>query len=170
MLMFTLDISCLTTSNLPWFMDLPFQVPMQYCSLLHQTLLSPLGISTTERCFCFGPITPFLLELLVVALCSSPVAYWTPSSLGVSSSRVIPFWLFMLPLGFSRQEYRSGVHFLFQWTTLSQNSSLWPVHLWWPHMAQLIASLSYTKPFSTRLWSMKGISTLVHFNFEVQRI
>ena len=37
--MFTLAISCLTTSNLPWFMDLTFQVPMQYCSLQHRTLL-----------------------------------------------------------------------------------------------------------------------------------
>ena len=34
MLIFTLAISCLTTSNLPWFIDLTFQVPMQYCSLL----------------------------------------------------------------------------------------------------------------------------------------
>ena len=31
--------ACLTTSNLPWFMDLTFQVPMQYCSLQQQTLL-----------------------------------------------------------------------------------------------------------------------------------
>ena len=38
---FTLAISCLTTSNFPWFMDLTFQVPMQYCSLQHQTLLLP---------------------------------------------------------------------------------------------------------------------------------
>ena len=30
---FTLVISCLTTSSLAWFMDLTFQVPMQYCSL-----------------------------------------------------------------------------------------------------------------------------------------
>ena len=37
MLMFTLAISYLTTSNLPWFMDLTFQVPMQYCSLQHQS-------------------------------------------------------------------------------------------------------------------------------------
>ena len=29
---FTLAISCLTTSNLPLFMDLTFQVPMQCCS------------------------------------------------------------------------------------------------------------------------------------------
>ena len=33
MLMFTLAISCLTTSSLPWFMDLTFHVPLQYCSL-----------------------------------------------------------------------------------------------------------------------------------------
>ena len=44
---FTLAISCLTTSNLPWFIDLTFQVPMQYCSLQHQTLLlSP--VTSTE--------------------------------------------------------------------------------------------------------------------------
>ena len=34
---FTFAISCLTTSNLPWFLDLTFQVPMQSCSLEHQT-------------------------------------------------------------------------------------------------------------------------------------
>ena len=31
----------LTKSNLPWFMDLTFPVPMQYCSLQHWTLLPP---------------------------------------------------------------------------------------------------------------------------------
>ena len=34
--MFTLAISCLTTSNLPWFTDRTFQVPTQYCSLQHR--------------------------------------------------------------------------------------------------------------------------------------
>ena len=34
MSMATLAISYLTSSNLPWFMYLTFQVPMQYCSLL----------------------------------------------------------------------------------------------------------------------------------------
>ena len=38
--MFILAISCLSTSNLPWFMDLTFQVPMPYCSLQNQTLLA----------------------------------------------------------------------------------------------------------------------------------
>ena len=41
-MIFNLAISCLTTLNLPWFTDLTFQVPMQYCSLQHQTLVSSL--------------------------------------------------------------------------------------------------------------------------------
>ena len=47
-------IYCLTMSNLPWFMDLPFQVPMRYCSSQHQTLLSPPDTSTTEGHFYFA--------------------------------------------------------------------------------------------------------------------
>ena len=39
-------ISCLTTSNLPWFMDLTFQVPMQYCSLQHRTLLPSWALAS----------------------------------------------------------------------------------------------------------------------------
>ena len=35
MSIFMLAISCLTTSNLPWLMDLTFQVPVWYCSLQH---------------------------------------------------------------------------------------------------------------------------------------
>ena len=38
--MFTLAISCLITSSLPWFLNLTFQIPMWYCSLQHWTLLS----------------------------------------------------------------------------------------------------------------------------------
>ena len=50
MLTFTLAISCLTTSDLPWFMDLTFQIPMQYCSLQHWTLLlSPVTSTTTSH-------------------------------------------------------------------------------------------------------------------------
>ena len=47
---FTLAVSCLTTSNLPWLMDLTFQVPMQYCSLQHQTLLpSPVTSDGSDK-------------------------------------------------------------------------------------------------------------------------
>ena len=48
MLIFTLAISCLITSNLPWFMGQTFQVPMQYCSLQHWTLLSLPETSTVQ--------------------------------------------------------------------------------------------------------------------------
>ena len=51
MLMFTLSISSLTTSSLPWFMDLTFQVPIQYCSLQHWTLFPSPVTCTTGCCF-----------------------------------------------------------------------------------------------------------------------
>ena len=106
--MFTLAISCLITSNLPWFMDLTFQVPMQYCSLWHQILLLSPGTSTSGCCFCFGSILSFFLELF---LYWSPVAYWAPTNLRSSSFSVLSFCLFILFMGFSRQEYWSGLSF-----------------------------------------------------------
>ena len=102
---FTLDI-CLTTPNLPWSMNLRFQVPMQYCSLQHWTLLPSPVISTTGCCFCFGSISSFFLELF---LHWSPVAYWAPTDLGSSSFTVLSFCLFIVFLGFSRQKYWSGL-------------------------------------------------------------
>ena len=78
MLTFTLAISCFTTSNLPWFMDLTFQVPMQCCSLQHQTLLPSPVPFTTGCCFCFESVSSFFLELF---LQWSLVAYWAPSDL-----------------------------------------------------------------------------------------
>ena len=113
-------ISCLTTSNLPWFMDLTFQVPMRCCSLQHWTLLRPLDTSTTEPCFHFGPAISFFLELF---LCSSLVAYWIPTGLGSSSFSVLSFCFFILFTGFSRQEYWSGLLFLLWWTTFCQVNS-----------------------------------------------
>ena len=50
--MFRLVIFCLTTSNLPSFMNQTFQVPMKYHSLQHHTLLLSIVISTV-RCFFF---------------------------------------------------------------------------------------------------------------------
>ena len=111
MSMFTLTISCLTTSNLPWFMDLIFQVPMQYSSLQDQTLLPShftLITSTTGCCFCFVCVSSFFLELF---LHWSPVTYWAPTNLGSSSFSVLSFCLFILFIGFSRQEYRSSLLF-----------------------------------------------------------
>ena len=108
MSMFTLAISCLTTYNLPWFMDLTFQVPIQYCSLQHQTLLLSPAPSTTGCCFCFGSIPSLFLELF---LHWSPVAYWASTNLGSSSFSILSFCLFILFMGFSSQEYWSGLPF-----------------------------------------------------------
>ena len=41
----------------------------------------------------------------------SPVAYWAPTDLGSSSLSVLSFHLFILFMGFSRQEYWSGLPF-----------------------------------------------------------
>ena len=69
---FTLAISCLTTSNLPWFMHLTFQVSMQYCSLQHQTLLPSPVTSTTGCCFHLGWCL-FILSGVISPLFSSSI-------------------------------------------------------------------------------------------------
>ena len=81
---------------------------MQCCSLQHQSLFPSPVTSTTGCCFCFGSIFSFFLEL---CLHWSPVAYWAPTDLGSSSFSVLSFCLFILLMGFSRQEYWSGLPF-----------------------------------------------------------
>ena len=108
MLTFTLAISCLTTSNLPWFMDLRFRVPMWYCSLQLRTLLLSPVTCTTGCCFCFGSVSLFFLELF---LYWSPIAYWTPTDLESSSFSVLSFLFFILFMRLLRQEYWSGLPF-----------------------------------------------------------
>ena len=84
---FTLAVSYLSASNLPWFMDLTFQVPMQYCSFQHWTLLLSPVTSTAGCYFCFGSVSSFFLELLPH---SSPVA---TTDLGSSSFSIIHTFL-----------------------------------------------------------------------------
>ena len=50
-------------------MDLTFHVPMQYCSLQHQTLLPSPVTSTTGCCFYFGSL--FILSGVISPLISS---------------------------------------------------------------------------------------------------
>ena len=80
-------------------MNLTFQVPMQYCSLQHQTLLPSPVTSTTRNCYPFGSISSFFLELF---LHSSPIAYWAPTDLGSSSFSVLSYCFFILSMGFSK--------------------------------------------------------------------
>ena len=81
---------------------------MQYCSLQHRTLLPSPVTSTAGSCFHFGSVSSFFLELF---LHFSPIAYWTPTDLRSSSFSVPSFCLFILFMGFLRQEYWSVLPF-----------------------------------------------------------
>ena len=98
-----------------WFMDLTFQALVKYISYsielyFHHQMHPPIS-----KCHIhFDPATSFFFGLFLIALRSSLVAYWTPSFLevgGGSFSSVIALCLFMLSVGFSRQEYWSGLSF-----------------------------------------------------------
>jgi len=101
---------------------------MQYCSLQHWTSLALPDTSISVCHSCFGPATSFFLELLVIALHSSPVAYCTPSDPGGA----LIFWChifltFHTVCGLAVRITGVVFNFVFQWTTFCQNSSPLPV-------------------------------------------
>ena len=132
--MFTLAISCLTTSSLPWFMYLTFQVPMQYCSLQHWTLLLSPVSSTMGCCFLLW-LHPFILCGVISPLISSSIlGTYRPGDFMFQC----PIFLhFILLMRFSRQEYWSGLPFPSPVDLiLSELSTM--THLFWvAHMARL---------------------------------
>ena len=136
---FTLAIFCLTTSNLPWFMDLTFQVPMQYCSLQHWILLLWPVTSTTGYCFCFCSIPSFFLKLF---LHWSPVAYWAPTHLGSSSFSMLSFSFSYCLWDSQGKNTEVACHSLLQWTTFCQTSPPWPARLGLPR-GRGLASLRF---------------------------
>ena len=103
---FSLAISCLTTSNLPWFMDLTFQVTMQHCSLQHQTLLLSPVPSTTRLWLWIHPfilwLHPFILWLHPFILWLHPFILSGVTSPLISSSILGTYWpgefLFQCPI------------------------------------------------------------------------
>ena len=169
MSMFSLAISFLTTSNLPWFMDLTLKITMQYYSLQHWALLFTTRHLHNEGYFHFDPATSFFLELSIVSncVCSFSVAYHTPSNLGGLSSNVIS----LLPFHTVHEVLQartlvSSAISSSKMITFCQNPSLWPVHLGWSCITWLLALLNYTSPSTiTRLWSMKGLCTIPKYCF-----
>ena len=111
-------------------MDLTFQVPMQYWSLQHQTLLLSPVTSTIGNCFCFGSIPSFFLELF---LHWSPVAYWAPADLGNSSFVSYHFAFSYCSWGSQGKNTEVVCHSLLQWTAFYQTSPPWPTRFGWPH-------------------------------------
>ena len=116
---FTLAISCLTTSNLPWFLDLTFQVLMQYYYLQYRYLIPSPVTFTTGCCFCFGSVFSFFLELF---LHWSPVAYWEPTNLGVHLSVSYLFAFSYCSWGSQGKNTEVFCHSFLQSTTFCQNS------------------------------------------------
>ena len=96
MLMFTLAISCLTTSNLHWFMDLTFL--SSYAMLLF-TASNFTSITHHIHSWVLFLLWLHLFILFGVISSLSPVSYWAPTDLGSSSFSVLSFYLFILFMG-----------------------------------------------------------------------
>ena len=109
---FTLAISCLNTSNLLWFVDLKFLVPVQYFSYSIE-FPSPVT-STPGCCFCFGSISSVFLELFFHW---SPVAYWAPTDLGVHLSVSYHFAFSYCSCDSQGKNTEVVCHSLLQWRT-----------------------------------------------------
>ena len=121
-------------------MDLTLQVPMQYFSFQHQTLLPSPVTYTAGCCFCFGSI--FILSGVISPLISSSILgtyrpgefiFQCPIFLlfhtvhGVLKAKILKW--FVIPF--------SVDHVLSELTTKTSP-------LGWPYMAWLIVSLSKT--------------------------
>ena len=106
MSMFTLTISCLAIPNLPCFVDLTFQDPVQYCSLQHWTLRSPRDTSTAGVLFPLWPSCFILSGAISNCPCSFP-----SSVIGHLPDCVTSSCLFILFMGFSGQESFHGLPF-----------------------------------------------------------
>ena len=99
--------------------------------------LSPVTF-TSRYCFCFDSVSSFFLESF---LQWAPVAYCAPTDLRSSSFSVLSFCLFILFMGFSRQEYWHGLPFPPPVGHILSELSTMP-RLGWPYMAWLIVSLN----------------------------
>ena len=101
--MFTLAMSCLTTSNLP-------NIPGSYAILLFTALdLASITSHIHNWVLFLLWLHPFILSGVISALISSSIL--STYRLGSSSFSILSFFVFILFMGFSRQEYCSGLPF-----------------------------------------------------------
>ena len=118
MWMFTLAISCLTTSNLPKFLDLTFQVPMHYWFLQHWTLLPSLATSPTGYCFCFGSVSSFVSVVISPLISSSILGTYQPDEFIFQCPIFLPSHC---SLGSQGKNTEVVCHSLPQWILFYQN-------------------------------------------------
>ena len=144
--MFTLAISCLTTSNLPWFMDLTFQVSMHYCSysirpcLYHQ--------SHPQLCIVFV-LAPSLHSFWVISplISSSILGTYQPGEFLFQCPIFLPFHtvhgvLMARILKWFAIPFSSGPH------------SVRPLHHDWPVLGGPTRH-GLVSVIETRLWSVQ---------------
>ena len=147
MLMFTLAISC---DHFQFSLIHGPNIPGSYAILLFIALnLSSITSPIHNWVVFLLWLHPFLLSGVISPLISSSTL--GTYDLGSSSFSVLSFCLFILFMGFSRQEYWSGFpfpcpvdHMLSELFTMTRPS-------WGPYTAWLIVSLSYTRLLS--MWS-----------------
>ena len=156
--MFSLSISCLTTSSLPWCMGLTFQVPMQYCLYsirLYFHLQSPPQMSTVPLRLCRFTVSGAISKCHLL-FPSSILDIFQPGGRGTHLPVLYLFVFSFSPWSSHGKNTGVSCSFPFQWTTFCQSSSLWPIHLWWPCTAWLIAS--FHKPFCHKAVIREGDS------------
>ena len=107
MSMFTLAISCLTTSNLPWFTDLTFQVPKNI--VLYSIDFTPITSHIHNWVLFLLWLCLFILPGAISPLISSSILGTCQPEEFIFS--VLSFCLFILFMGFARQEYWSSLSF-----------------------------------------------------------
>ena len=130
--MYTLAISYWTTSNLPWFTDQTFQVPMQYC------FFTASDFTFTTRYIQTWALFPLWLSLFIISGAISSL--FSSSILGtwwVHSSVSCLFMFSYYSWGSQGKNAELVWHFIFQWTLFCQNSPPWPFHLGWSYTAWL---------------------------------
>ena len=132
--MFILAISCLTTSNLLWVMALTFQVPMQYCSIQHQTLLPSPVISNNSVLFLLWCHLLILSAVISPLISSSILGTYQP---GESLSVPYHFAFSYCSWGSQGKNTEVVCHSFLQWTTFCQTPPPWPARLGWPNTAWL---------------------------------
>ena len=138
MSVFALAISCLTTCNLPWFMDLTFQVPMQYLLFIASDFASITSHIHNWLLFLLW------FHLFILSGVISPL--FSSSILGIYRHGEFIFQFIYL-FAFSCCSWGSEgkntevfCHSLLQWTKLCRIFHHDP-SIGWPYMAWLIISL-----------------------------
>ena len=140
MLMFTLIISCLTTST---FLIHGSNIPGSYAILLFTASDFTSITSHTHSWLLFLLwLHLFVLSGVISPLiCCSIWGTYQPGEFIFQCHIFLPF----LYCSRSSQGKNTEVvcHFLPQWTTFCLNCLPWPVHLGWPYMAWLMMYFAY---------------------------